>query len=773
MRRLRTTIAIAAALTAACLLTPLAFAQDSPDPAKRVVIVLAPYLTWSDVTATTMPNMWALAEEGAIGDINARSRTREPGERPSPLEGALTISAGSWAVPSFDAPAAYNVEESYEVGNAAEAFRRTTGEVVGQNAIVFLGKPMTDRLNEARAEEVVIGTLGEEVEAAGGITAAIGNSDVGYVTGEQRRVRPAALAAMNDSGLVALGDVSTRLVMENPSAPFGIETDPDRFGEALTGVAEKTAEHDGPSLIVLDPGDSYRATKFETQVAPKVAESQRLHALGTLDDIIGQSRERFPDAVVMIVSQSIGDPGSGRPEGLGPIVVSGDGWDGFLVSDSTQRDGLVTNLDVTATALSILGIERPVQVLGNQMRTSPPVGTIDDRVTKLMRMDATAVAADEAKRGVVNTFVGLTVAILLVSALVLVRSRYWATAAVVWWTRSLRVALLLVLSVPVSSWLMYVWRPWPATSSEAVVALVITTLVVFAAAVGLMLRFPTRIPVAALCLLTAGVLMVDQWLGAPLSFTNFFGYSPLLAARFYGLGNEAAAILFGSSIIGIALLFDEWPDSVATTWGRRIGIPILGILVVGTAAAPFWGANVGVAIWGTVGFGLAWVLMNGHHVSWKTVLWLFLASAIIIAGFAAIDLYGGGEQTHLARAIGSAEQGGIEELWTIVARKAATNARVLTRTNWAYILIATLAFLAFMRWRPQGDFAETLGRNPDFADAITVSLAAGVVAYFTEDSGIVIPALEFFYMGTALAWLMLGSLLDSAKAGTLPSEEAS
>ena len=267
-----------------------------------------------------------------------------------------------------------------------------------------------------------------------------------------------------------------------------------------------------------------------------------------------------------------------------------------------------------------------------------------------------------------------------------------------------------------------------------------------------------RVPVAALSLLTSAVIVVDQWLGAPASFTNFFGYSPLLAARFYGMGNEAAAILFGSSIVGIALLFDQWPDSRWTTLGKRVGIPLLAVVVLSAAAAPFWGANIGVAIWGVVGFGLAWVLMNGHHVSGKTVLWLFVAVVAVIFAFAAIDLFGGGPQTHLGRAITSAEQGGWIELWNIVARKAETNMRVLTHTNWAYILVATLAFLGFMRWRPQGDFAGTLAENPDFADAITVSLVAGLVAYFTEDSGIVIPALEVFYVGVGVVWLMLARL---------------
>lgn len=758
MRRLFTTATLLAALVAVWLPTPTAMAQPT---SKRVVIVLAPYLTWEDLTATSTPTIWSLAEQGAVGDINARSRTREVGEPPSPLEGALTISAGSWAVPSFDAAAAYQVTERYEVGTAAEAFRRTTGDQVGSNSIVFLGLPITQKENSKRSFDAVIGTLGEAISRAGGVTAAVGNSDVGYVTAEQRKVRPAALAAMNSHGLVALGEVSPALLREDPNAPFGIETDIERFATALRTVDEETASTDGPVLVVLDAGDAYRATKFEPQVTPSIADEQRREALATLDAVVALAHKRFSNDVIMVVSQSTGDKAAGRPEGLGPVVIAGEGWRGLLTSNSTQRDGLVTNLDVTATVMKSLGITPPTAVLGNSMRTIDAPHDVQSRVTILNRMNKTAIAFDAAKPAIVNTFVVLTVIALLLGAFTLVRARHWSPVVVRRWITGLRIALLAVLSVPVSSWLLFAWMRWPSNAAWATAALLITTSAVFAMALVLMIKGRSRLPVAVLSLLTAAVIVIDQLLGAPASFTNFFGYSPLLAARFYGMGNEAAAILVGSTLVGMAMLFDQWPDSRYTRIGKLWGIPVVSALVVSSAAAPFWGANVAVAVWGVVAFGLAWLLMNGRRLSLRSLAWLLLTMVGMVAIFAAIDLFGGGAQTHLGRAIDSARQGGMIELWNIVARKAETNVRVLTHTNWAYILVATLAFLGFMRWRPHGDFAETLTQNPHFADAITISLIAGAVAYFTEDSGIVIPALEVFYVGVGIVWLMLTHLLES------------
>ncbi len=93
-----------------------------------------------------------------------------------------------------------------------------------------------------------------------------------------------------------------------------------------------------------------------------------------------------------------------------------------------------------------------------------------------------------------------------------------------------------------------------------------------------------------------------------------------------------------------------------------------------------------------------------------------------------------------------------------MVRKVETNLRVLTHTNWAYLLVAVLAVLAFMRWRPQGDFAAALEENPYFSDAMAACLVGGFVAYFTEDSGIVIPAMIMLYVGVGIVGLMLERL---------------
>ena len=304
---------------------------------------------------------------------------------------------------------------------------------------------------------------------------------------------------------------------------------------------------------------------------------------------------------------------------------------------------------------------------------------------------------------------------------------------------------------------MYLIVPRPESPALVLLLLIGVAAMVWAGAVLLGRRFGPGIAAGGVGLLTAVVLIIDQLLGAPLSYSGLFSYSPLWGARYYGIGNEGASILVGGGLVGVALAFDHFRDAAWVEPVKRWLLPLFGLLIVAVSAAPFWGANVGVAVWGFVAFGIAWMQMNGHRVTWKSAFLAVLAVIVIVGLFSAYDLSVAGEggQTHLGRAWESAGEGGVQALWTIVARKAETNFRVLRASNWSYLLFAILGFLAYMRWRPHGDFADALKRYPNFAIAITAALVGSLVGYFTEDSGIVIPALVMLYVAGGILYLML------------------
>lgn len=762
MKRIVILLAVLAALLSSGIpATAHAVRQDGPT--SRVVLVLAPYLDWGDLDPAATPTIYRLAEQGAVGNINLRSRSRIA-TVPSPLQGALTFSAGSWAAADPLAPQPHNVEEYYEGGSALDAYTRATGIDASGYDIVFLGLPRTVRFNEAAATLAVrLGALGQAVRDGGGATAALGNSDAGYEVRGMWRNRPAAAVAMDEDGRVLLGNVSADLLVNDPDAPFGFATDLDAFAAEYHRILEDLDTTGGPSFIVLDAGDTHRTHEVAIDVSPQVAKVHLQAAVAKLDSVVALALESLPDDGVLMVLPQVLDERPGVVTGLGPAVIYGPGWSGLLSSSSTQRTGLVTNLDVAATVLAELGLDVPVEVLGNPMVSDGSSAPVAERIDALAAANATAVAIDTAKPPVVNTFIAFTTIVLLVCTVVLLRAHRWPERSVRVASSVGRILLLFALAVVPASLLMFVLNRSPGTAGEAYLAFFAVFGAVWALGLALSRFTGPRVPVIVMSLLTAGVIVIDQLLGAPLSFTSFLGYSPLLGARYYGLGNEGAAILFGATVVGFGLLLDEYRDRPWSRIASRWGITLLGLGVVVIGAAPTLGANVAVAVWAVVGFVAMHLIYHRIRVDWRVAVGVVLVMVLLVGVFSFIDLRAeAGSRSHLARAWESMMKGGVNELWLIAVRKAETNVRVLTRTNWSWVLVAVLALLGFMRWRPQGDFAATLEENPGYSAAMAASLIGGLVAYATEDSGIVIPALIMVYVGVGILYLMLWRLPQSA-----------
>lgn len=765
MRRAVRTLAAALAAVLALLAVPgIAQANTTPARDRLVVMVLAPYMTWDDVTSGHMPATQALARAGAIGDINDRASSQIADTSDQTLS-ALAISSSAASALDPAAAAAYDVGEHYEMGTAADAYRRVTGGVSGNDAIVYLGLPRIVRANAEQKSEARVGSLGQAIVDAGGHTAALGNSDWGYEVKQTWQSRPAALVAMDESGKVAFGDVSTDVLASDEDAPYGASSNMGRLRARYARTLRQLAAAGGPGLVVIDPGDPERATQFAADVSDSVAAAQHARAMERTDALVKMVRAGLPtDAVVMVVSQIQQQPKSG-PAGFAPVIIGGSGWRGLVVSSSTHRPGLATVLDVAPTVLSEMGIARPVEMFGNAISSDGSGASFASRLALLRSLSATAVAVDTVRGFVTNTYIATIIVILLAGTVLLLvmkrRPLPWAPRA----AAILRGALLLALSVPVSSMLMFLADPRPRTPGMVVALLLATLAIVWLAVLFAERRFGCDVALIGVALLTGSVIMADQLLGAPLSYSGIFSYSPLLGARYYGMGNEGASVLVGALLVGLALLFDRNRDTAWLPAARRWAPPLVGLAVVVVAAAPFLGANVGVVAWGLVAFAVLWFQMNGYRLSWKTVLLVLLGIVLIVAAFSAYDLLvnKSGGQTHLARAWESAESGGAIQLWDIVARKASTNARVLQASNWSYLLIVILCFLGYMRWKPHGDFAAALKRYPHFAIAITAALAGSLVGYFTEDSGIVIPALIMLYLAGGLLCLMLVNAVEEAK----------
>ena len=752
-------IAIAAAmLVLAALLFVGTASAAAAKPAGRIVVVLTPYMTWSDVLTGPMPQLRAVAEKGVVGDMNVRSGAVGAGA-PTISRGALMLSAGASALAVSSAFEAYDATESVGSFAARDVYERLFGRSSGDAAVLYLGTAEQSAANLQTTLGNRIGALGDAMEAGGFRTGAVGNSDPGFNATPVQRSRPAAIVAADAAGIVPVGEVSASLLVTDVAAPYGVRTDRLR----LMAAYRSAVDADG-RFIVVDPGDLTRAYVMASAATTSAAETARREALRDADQVIGAIARELSSSDLLVVLAPVVPEVVDEPPVFAPLVLSGAGMSGsgIVKTASTQRDGVCTIMDVSATLCAAAGVPRPAEMVGSVIEGTGG-GSLDDRVASLMRMNDTAVAIESIRTTAANTYITLTIVILFASA---IAASSGGRRLPGWVRKVLRSLLLLSLSFAPAGLLMFALVRWPSTPVAAALWLMATALAVWALALVAGRGRSIGTSLMVLSGLTTLVLLADQWLGAPLSFTGVFGYSPLFGARYYGIGNEMAGMLMGSAMVSVALVLDLYRDRPWAGALRRYGWPTMAVIVTATTAAPFLGANVGAIAWMTAGFFAGWLLLNGHRLlSWRNVAIAAAIVVVLLVAASAADLLGSGGGTHLSRAISGVEQSGPAALWTIVARKAETNMRVLGRTNWTWLLVAVLALLGYMRWRPKGEFADMLKRYPAVSAAMAASLVGGLVGYFTEDSGILIPALAMLPVGVAALHLMMSRADSSGGEG--------
>ncbi|QIM20316.1 hypothetical protein G7075_02765 [Phycicoccus sp. HDW14] len=186
---------------AALAAAPARAEEPAADVGERVLVVGVPGLSWSDVGETSVPVLWRLAGEGAVGSLTVRtvrSRTCE-------VDGWLTLSAGRRAA---DAP-----------GPCREPGTVVDGRVAGWDRYLAAAA--------AASYGAHPGTLAERLDAVGacvsadGDAAAVGAADPqGRVTEAQdcavelRSVAPLPVGARRAEALRALNRELSRIVSD-------------------------------------------------------------------------------------------------------------------------------------------------------------------------------------------------------------------------------------------------------------------------------------------------------------------------------------------------------------------------------------------------------------------------------------------------------------------------------------------------------------------------------------------------------------------------------
>ncbi len=679
--------------------TPAHSHQATAAPESPVVVVGTTGLRWDDVDPERTPNLWNLLERGSVADISIRNvRTAA-----CPVDGWLALSAGRRA------------GDEARGATGAQCRPITDPAFRGETAVVDRWATYLETAAEG-SFEAEPGLLGQSLRAAGVEVAAIGPG--------------AAIALSGEDGLVD-GQYFAR-----PLDPAALE---ERVAEA----------QESAQLVVVDLG-SVRDPEDLAETDPDQARGERADQVQRLDERLGVVLDTVPGTSSLLVA-SLADSGHTphlqlvAATGPTPSSASADRYGpSMLGSRSTRQDGLTQATDLMPTVLELVGADVPSGLPGS---TVLPVGggqaSATERFRSLIDLSEAALAVQPL---VVWFFNGLVIAqILLYGGAALALKNNWGgidgRRRVLGILR--RIAVVFA-AVPVSTFLANLVPWWRSEFDLAAVVGSVLVAVAVVSTVALLGPWRDRRlgPMGFVAGMTSGVLALDVATGSTLQISSLMGQQPVVAGRFYGLGN----VQFALFATGALLLACALADAALKRGRRRVAVGVvaaIGVVATVIDGTPGIGSDFGGPPAMIPAFTLLTLLVAGVRVTWRKVMLIGAGTAVAVVLLSVADwLRPASERTHFGRFVQSVIDGGA---MPVIERKALQNWEILTG-SWLTVLVPFGAvFIGLVLMRPSAWGAPALQRTYEEAPTLRHALVALLVmlgiGFAVNDSGTVVPAI--------------------------------
>jgi len=711
---------------------PRAAAQDgdneSADSPGRVLVITTPRLTWATVERLRPPHLTEFFEGAAV----AMASTRTSGSVTRPGDAYLTIGAGNRmaTVANFD-PTVVARTEPIPEGDPTAVYQRTTG-VTATKPILAIGKPTIDNLNDDFYFGAEAGSLASALDDSGHSLAVIANADQQFGS---PRFREAGLAAMDRNGQIDGGMVSSELLRANDQAAFGLELDPEVFTARFTST---WAEHD---VVLVELSDLERAEMARAEATTRQGDAQFERALMTGDDLVGRMLDQVDlerDTVIVVSPTApIND------NQLTVFALAGRGVQaGWATSSTTRRDGYVTLTDIAPTILDQFGVDVPSAMGDTRLSGTADDATLADRVDHMVDRSERAVVRDKAFGPTTVTFILVLVVDIGLAMLCLARLPRLAGPV-----RGL--ALVVLAAMPVSYLLGFVRIGSPG----ALGAILAASSIVAAIAVSFTRRIDPGLPPLILIGALWAVLAVDIATGGNLQIDTIFGYSPLVAGRFAGFGNQAFSMIAVSSLL-LASAFVErrHPDGAKVTLRTTAGVIVWFLVTIVLDGHPAMGSDVGGVLAIVPAATVAVLMFRGIRLNARLIALVGAGTLAVLGGFAALDLARPADsRTHLGRFMAKLFDGDAGE---IIQRKIAANLRVLTSV-WAWVIPVALVYFVYLTWRPNRTLQKLNTAHPHFRTFGVAALTLGVLAMGLNDSGVSLPAIMLATVAAYVSYLVI------------------
>lgn len=739
IRRVSALAVLVISIVVALSPTTAAGAQDADG---RVLVLAMPTLGWADLHRGNTPNLDALVDESATGVLSVRNVVR----RTDPGDGYAAISAGTRARGVTESGQVLEPDEDFFGVPAGSVFRRNTGDEPGPGMVVLPFPAIVGR-NATLDYDAEVGALGQALSDAGVPRAVIANADGRYALGAPTFDRHAGIALADERGAVPAGAVASRLLQEDPLAPFGVSYDPTAVVSAFGPV------WDAGGVVLVEGSDLARADRYRSLATPEQRARLRTEALRRTDQLVGELLAEVDpqrDSVLLVGPYH----SSAQPHLTVAALRTPETHGGQLRSASTRRAGFVTLVDVGPTILDLAGVEPPDSMEGRRFEATGEGGSGAARARELADVDAASRYRDSMVAPVATLFVVLQAVLWVAAAFALTRGRRIHRRAVAF-------AALVMLGYLPATYLAGLIA-FHETSSPAYYGFVFGVALVVATVAALLGRWRPLDPLIWALVAVFGLLAVDMFLGAPLQINTVFGYSPTVGGRFAGMGNLAYGQFAGAAFLLCGLVSRRLAGRSYAT-AAALGVLVLAIVIDG---APFWGSDVGGVLAFVPAIGVTASRLLGRRLRWRSAALWGAGTLVVLGGFAMIDLSRPADKrTHLGRLVESVSEQGWSSFETVVSRKLGANFSVIASSVWTAMVPIVLCFIVYLLWRAPGRMKVIRDTLPESLPGLAV---VGFLGFALNDSGIAVPGVLLGVVNASLVHLTVRTLPGADEVDDAP-----
>jgi hypothetical protein len=717
-----------------------------PEGGRRLLVVSVPGVTWSEVQdaqddpeGARIPTLTAFLEGAALADLAPRGVS----PRSTPGDAYLTISAGSRATSARAVDGqVLALDEQNSGSDAGEIFRRRTG-LVPDGEFVSLSWPALVRANAGEPYDAVLGLLGDTLAEAGAVAAAIGNADGTDSIGASYE-RQVGLALADGDGVLADGVLADDdLLVADASRPFGVRLDEEAVATSFTEAWDAAAGPGG--LVLVEASDLARVMRYRPFVDSERYREMRAQALEDSDALLARllaSVDPTRDSVVVVAPYNL----PGRRDLTVVALQTPGSVPGYLTSASTQRSGFATLVDLAPTFLTVLDVDRPVDMEGRPLEVVASGAALEARVDRLVSLNAASRFRERLLVPTTMVLVVLTTGLAAATTYLLASRR--AAFLRPWLARA---ALVALGALPGT----YLARALPLEElGTGVYWAVVAVVALASAAIATVAGDRTRRPHLALQLVLALVglvLVADVMTGSTLSLSAAFGYSPTGNSRLYGISNYSYGQLATAACL-LATFLVGWEP---TRRGRIAGFGLLGAVLV-VLGVPVWGSDVGGVLAFAPTIALFVALVTGRRIRLRLVALGGLAAGVAITAFGLLDLSRPPEErAHLGRLFERVGDEGLEPLFSIMERKLLANLSVSTSSFWVAAIPVAIAFWVFLQRFPGRPVAALRGRIPALPAGLAAATVAAVLGSLVNDSGAIVGGVAAMVLTASLVHLVV------------------